>query len=94
MDFTNSLHYVLQCTIDGVLQCAAVCCSALECIVSVMQCAATCCGVLQCVVVCCSVLRCVAAPFCKNDPQNCKCAAVSCSALQFVAMCCSTPFQK
>jgi len=36
------------------LQCVAVCCSALQCI-------AACCSVLQCVAACCSVLQCPAA---------------------------------
>jgi len=36
-----------------VLQCFAVCCSALQCV-------AVCCSVLQCLVVCCSVLQCLA----------------------------------
>ena len=55
---------------DDVLQCVAVCCSVLHCIVEcfvectaghdgVLQCVAVCCGVLHCVAVCCSVLQCV-----------------------------------
>jgi len=42
-----------------VLQCVAVCCSALQCVAvccSVLQCVAVCCSVLQCFAVCCSVL--------------------------------------
>ena len=53
----------------GVLQCVAVCCSALRCVevrYGVLQCVAVCCGVLQCVEVSCMradmlpVLQCVA----------------------------------
>jgi len=46
-----------------VLECVAVCCSVLLCVVkfdsfcSVLQCVAVCCSVLQCVAVCCSVLQ-------------------------------------
>jgi len=62
-----------------VLQCVAVCCSVLQCVVatfhgketnesvavccSVLQCVAVCCSVLQCVAVCCRVLQCVVATF-------------------------------
>ena len=54
------------------LQCAAVCCSVLQCVPPV-QCAAVCCSLViprsssafklqcQCVAVCCSVLQCLAA---------------------------------
>jgi len=65
---------VLQCVAVccSALQCDAVCCSLLQCVASVfcgvLQCVALCCGVLQCVAVCCSVLQ------------------VCCSVLQ---MCCS-----
>ena len=64
----------------SVLQCVAVCCSALQCVAvccSVLQCAAVCCSVLQCVAVCCSVLQYVAV--CYSVLQ---CAAVCCSILQ------------
>ena len=54
----------------SVLQCVAVCSSALQRGVSseaacanafgVLQCVAVCCSVLQCVAVCCSILQCVA----------------------------------
>jgi len=57
-----------------VLQCVAVCCSALQCVAvrcSVLQCIAVCCSALQCVAVRCSVLQCV---------------AVCCSVLQCVAV--------
>ena len=37
--------------IDGVLQCAAVCCS-------VLQCVAVCCSGLQCLALSCSMLQC------------------------------------
>jgi len=46
-----------------VLQCVAVCCSALQCVVvccSALQCVAVCCSALQGVAGCCSVLQCVA----------------------------------
>jgi len=54
---------------ECVLQCVAVRCSALQCVVnvsrkgmgvcgvSVLHCVIVCCSVLQCVVVCCSVLH-------------------------------------
>jgi len=55
------------------LQCVAVCCSVLQCILSlkadvqtyndvakIFRCVAVCCSVLQRVAVCCSVLQCVA----------------------------------
>jgi len=57
-----------------VLQCVAVCCSVLQCVVHihslytrvreprVLQCVAVCWSVLQCVAVCCSVLQCVEPP--------------------------------
>jgi len=65
-----------------VLQCAAVCCSALQRVAvcrNVMQCVAGCCRVLQgvagccrvlhCFAVCCSVLQCVTACFmCLHSP--------------------------
>jgi len=45
-----------------VLQCVAVCCSVLQCVIvnlvtskiDMLQCVAVCCSVLQCVAVCCS----------------------------------------
>jgi len=77
-----------------VLQCVAVCCSALQCVAvrcSVLQCVAVCYSVLQCVTVCCKcvavccrVLQCVAV--CRSVSQ---CVAVRCSVLQYVAVCCS-----
>ena len=45
------------------LQCVAVCCSALRCVAvccGALQCAAVRCSVLRCVAVCCGVLRNVA----------------------------------
>jgi len=49
-----------------VLQCVAVCCSVLQCVVEMVQRIAQfhkvgtlCCGVLRCVAVCCSVLQCL-----------------------------------
>jgi len=54
------------------LQCVAVCCSVLQCVVYVCECTCRClfelsksniaehCSMLQCVAVCCSVLQCVA----------------------------------
>jgi len=68
-----------------VLQYAAVCCSALQCVAVCCtvakkgrrlygaHCVVFCCSVLQCVAVCCSVLQ---------------CAAVYCKVLQCVAVCC------
>jgi len=58
----------------SVLQCVAVCCSAL-------QCAAVRCSVLQCVAVCCSALQCAAARC-----SVLQCVAVCCSALQCVLL--------
>jgi len=49
-----------------VLQCVAVCCSALQCVAvrcSVLQCVAVCCSALQCVAVCRSVLQCAVSKF-------------------------------
>jgi len=56
-----------------VLQCVAVCCSVLQCVLwyilhrcatfdqyRALQCVAECCSVWQCVTMCCSVLQCVA----------------------------------
>jgi len=60
-----------------VMQCDAVCWSALPCVVvwrSVLQCDAVWCSVMQCDAVWCSALQCV---------------AVCCSMLQYVAVCCS-----
>jgi len=60
-----------------VLQCVAVCCSALQCVAvywSVLQCIANCCSVLQGVALCCSILQRVAA---------------CCSVLQRVVVCCN-----
>ena len=63
-----------------VLQCDAVCCSALliefviggVCVHTKQECVAVCCSVLQCVAVCCSVSACV---------------VVCCNVLQCVAVC-------
>jgi len=41
-------------SVEGVLQCFAVCFSALQC---VLQCDAVCCSVLQCVAVFCSIFK-------------------------------------
>jgi len=70
-----------------VLQCVAVCCSALQCVAvrcSALQCVAVRCSALQCVAVRCGVLQRVAV--CCSALQ---CAAVRCSVLQCVAVCCS-----
>jgi len=56
--------------VSGVVQCVALCCSAVYCCVwwcvtvccSVLQCVAECCSVLQCITVCCRVLQCAAVP--------------------------------
>jgi len=61
------------------LQCAAVCCSVLQCGCSVLQCVAVCGRVFKCNAVCCSVLQCVAV--------CCSVVAVCCSVLQCVAGC-------
>jgi len=45
--------YRRQC--GWVLQCVAVCCSALQCV-----CVVVCCSVLQCAAVCCSAWQCIA----------------------------------
>ena len=87
----------------SVLQCVALCCRMLQCVVvrsSVLQCVAVCgdmyeqcvaahCSVLRCVAECCSVLQCVAV--------YSKCilnglregGGASAFKLQCVAMCCS-----
>jgi len=75
-----------------VLQCVAVCCSALQCVAiwySVLQDDAVLagwCSVLQCVAVCCSVFQCVAV-LC-SVLQNDAVLAGWCSVLQCVAVCC------
>ena len=51
------------CSVRSASQCAAVCCSALQCVLmrcSMSQCVAMCRSVLLCVVVCGSVSQCVA----------------------------------
>ena len=60
----------------SVLQCVAVCCSALSCVAVRYR-------VLQCVVVCC---RCV--PLCCSMLQHVACVAVCCSVMQCVIVCC------
>jgi len=66
------------------LQCVAVCCSALQCV-------AVCCSVLQCVAVCCSVSLSLPSPVnCEVSDKFFQCVAVRCSSvLQCVAVCCS-----
>jgi len=80
------------------LQCVAVCCSALQCAASccsVLQCVAVCCSMLQCVAVCCSVLQCVALWHKCDTARHSRLSilsdrdAVCCSMLQFVAVCCN-----
>ena len=77
------------------LQCVAVCCSALLCVAdllnvmalcSVLQCVGS---VLQCAAVFCSVLQCVAV-CCRSAQRHCavlQCAAVCCSVLQCATVC-------
>jgi len=60
----------------GVLQCVAVRCSVLQCVVM-------CYSVLQCVAVCCSVVSCVAARYIVLRRN-----AVCCCVLLCVAVCC------
>ena len=82
--------------IPGVLQCVAVCCSALQSVAaccSVLQCVTECCSVLQCVAVCCSVLQCVyPTPRQPSPSPHPRCSAVRCRVLQFVALCCTLSY--
>ena len=97
-DLTN-LHAAVCCreVYGSVLQCAAVCCSVLQCwavYYSVLLCVAVCCSVLQSVAVfysvlqraavCCSVPHCVAV--CCIVLQCLQCVAVCRSVLE---VCCS-----
>ena len=54
-------------------QCAAVCCSVLQCVAAARDHDSMCRSVLQCAAVCCSVLQCVAAArdqdMCPSVPQ-------------------------
>jgi len=64
------------CKPTKLLQCVAVCCGVMQCVVVQMNVNlhnSVCCSVLQCVAVCCSVWQ---------------CAAVCCSVLQCIAVCC------
>ena len=80
------------------LQCVAVCHSALQCDVvcihmyinvscirDVLQCVVVCCSVSQCVAVCRSVFTCVYKCLMHMN-RSC---VVNCTALQCVAVCCS-----
>jgi len=88
----------------SVLQCVAVCCMCVACVLHV------CCGVLHCVAVRCSVLQCGAIGLRNKEEVVCSCMctylvavycsecvavsvlqcdAVCCSVLQCVAVCCS-----
>ena len=89
---------MLQCVAMcwGVLQCVAVCCSAVCC--SELQCVAVCWGVLQCDTVCCIVFPDAFVVLHFHVQQIFKrqvccsvlqCVAVCCSVLQCVAVCCS-----
>ena len=87
----------------SVLQCVAVCCSVLQCVVvpvggnSHVAWVAVFCSVLQCVAVCCRVLQCVVVPVGGNSHVACvavccrvlQCVTVCCRVLQSVAVCCS-----
>jgi len=90
--------FVFQVT--GVLQCVAVCCSVMQCVV--LQCVAVCCSVLQSPkinkwlsFVCCYFFRHVCLLFVcwwSNLFQVTvvlQCVAVCCSVLQCVAVCCT-----
>ena len=94
----NGIHRLNTRHEHLLLQCVAVCCSAMQCdavfhsvlltvcgnALQMLQCVAVCYSVLQCVAVCCSVLQCVAV--CCSVLQ---CVTVCCSVLQCVAVCCS-----
>jgi len=78
-----------------VLQCVAVCCSVLQCVVGdqVKQMTVdirniVCCSVLQCVAVCCSVLQCVAV-CCGGSSETNDGRHSQYSVLQCAAVCCS-----
>ena len=81
----------------SVLQCVAVCCSALQYVMcvamccSVLQRVSACCSVLQGVAVCWGVLQCVAVgsemPSVGFSPVL-QCVAASCSVLRCIAVCC------
>jgi len=67
---------MLQCVAVccSALQCVAVRCSALQCVAvrcSALQCVAVCCGALQCDTVCSSVLQCVAMGWVKRIQNIC-----------------------
>jgi len=58
--YTDVYTYMLQCVVYiHLLQCVAVCCNVLQCVVRCVCASSTvavCCSVLQCVAVCCSAL--------------------------------------
>jgi len=83
-----------------VLQCIAVCCSALQCVAvhcSALQCVAVRCSALQCIAARCNLLQCAAVrcsalqrvAVCSVRCSVLQCVAVCCSVLQCVAVCCS-----
>jgi len=97
----SARHWTLPVCVGccSVLQCGAVCCTALHCVAMPRcQClsphvtgrylyvwdVAVCCSVLRCVAVCCSVVQCGAV--CCSVVQ---CGAVCCSVLQCGAVWCS-----
>jgi len=80
-------------SLQGTLQCVAVCCSVLQCVAVLHPCepvaaghVAVCCSVLQCSVVCCSVASDAAVMAATLSLQGIlQCDAVCCSVLQRVA---------
>jgi len=91
--FARQLYVLRLCC--SVLQCVAVCCSALQMRYQGLPCILLgqfarqlyvlrlCCSVLQCAAVCCGVLQCVAVRC-----SVLQCVAVCCRSLQCVAVCC------
>ena len=80
----SNLHF----QVIRMLQCVAVCCSALLCVAeccSVLWFVAVCCIVLRGVAVCCSVLQCRP---CTTWVESVFWRCMCCSALQCVALCC------
>jgi len=82
----NYSHRILNASlVQCVLQCAAVCCSVLQCVLQCMlQCVAVCCSLLQCVAVTCTPSTPSFAPPSMVPLLQCvlQCVAVRCSVLQ------------
>jgi len=98
----ESLNFWRQLSVAGccrVLQCAAVCCSMLQCVAPLQNesfnfwrrwSVAECCSVLQCVAVCCSVLHLYKTSRSISDVDGVlQGVAECCSVLQCVAVCCT-----